>query len=759
MPGMLMPRMWLPSVIVMLTPVAVDFERDVRPIIEASCVECHAYGVAKGGFSLETRESMLANDEAVKPGDAEGSLLVELIRGDDPDWVMPVKGDRLTTIQVDTIMQWIDEGAAWPEGFAFRHAEAAPRSIKPRRPAVPDADGLPHPIDRILHAYYDEHEVEPAPLVDDAMFLRRVSLDLVGLLPPPDRVDAFVADANPDKRPTLVETLLADEVAYAEHWLTFWNDLLRNDYSGTGYIDGGRRQITTWLYGALHDNMRYDRFVASLINPTRETEGFANGIRWRGESNASQTPEMQFAQNVSQVFLGENMKCASCHDSFIDGWKLADTYGLAAITATEPLELYECDKATGETAHAAFPFPEIGDVDATADREVRLEQLAGLMTSPDNGRLTRTIVNRLWARLCGRGLVEPVDVMSGAPWSRDLLDFLAADLADHDYDIRHTLELIATSRAYQRHSVAVDPNAPPDTFLFRGPTPKRLTAEQLVDAAWMLTGGGPKTPRAAVPGPDPTARWIWNDPGAGAGRPAGETVTFRRLFELTELPTDPAVAITCDNEYTLNVNGDEIARDGDWPSVEVIDIGPALRIGANEIVIVGRNHGSSDNPAGLFVESSFVRTDGSWECRPDETSGWIAASVLDNQRFLGNRARQAIAAALARRDSGFVRASLVNADALMRTLGRPNREQVVTGRPDQLTTLQALVLTNGPTVTGMVTRGVERLGDMNGDLVDHVFLQLLTRRPTASERQLAAEMPVDDFLWAMLMHPEFQLIE
>src|SRR5262249_33624855 len=154
----------------------------------------------------------------------------------------------------------------------------------------------------------------PAPL-DDVAFLRRVYLDVIGLLPTPAEVETFRADTGPDRRARLVRRLLSERRAYAEHWLTFWNDLLRNDYAGTGYIDGGRKQISAWLYKSLLDNKPYDRFARELISPTPESEGFINGIKWRGRINASQVPALQFSQNVSQVFFGVNMKCASCHDS------------------------------------------------------------------------------------------------------------------------------------------------------------------------------------------------------------------------------------------------------------------------------------------------------------------------------------------------------------------------------------------------------------------------------------------------------------
>ena len=153
--------------------------------------------------------------------------------------------------------------------------------------------------------------------------------------------------------------LLADDVDYAEHWLTFWNDLLRNDYTGTGFITGGRKQITKWLYEALVTNKPYDQFARELIAPpTPESDGFIEGIRWRGEVSAGQTVEIQFAQSVGQSFLGINLKCASCHDSFIDRWKLDEAYGLAAIycdaAAGDP-SLRQADRPDGRRRRGCFP--------------------------------------------------------------------------------------------------------------------------------------------------------------------------------------------------------------------------------------------------------------------------------------------------------------------------------------------------------------------------------------------------------------------
>ena len=309
----------------------VDFHREILPILANRCVTCHASGRAEGGFSLETRAALLKESDsgqAVVVGDSAGSLLIELVAGLDPSWVMPQQGKRLSSEEVGLLRAWIDQGAVWDGDVTLR--KLTMQSWKPRAVQLPDASlaGSEHPIDRLLASYFAKQEGFAKqgggglPLVDDRTFARRVYYDLIGLPPTPEQLASFEKDPRSDKRARLVRTLLDDRAGYADHWLSFWNDLLRNDYSGTGYIDGGRKQITTWLYDSLWTNKPLDQFVRELVEPAPGAEGFVKGIVWRGAVNASQRPPIQAAQNISQVFLGVNLKCASCHDSFISQWKL-----------------------------------------------------------------------------------------------------------------------------------------------------------------------------------------------------------------------------------------------------------------------------------------------------------------------------------------------------------------------------------------------------------------------------------------------------
>jgi cytochrome c553 len=606
-----------------------DFAHDVVPLLKAKCAKCHTNGTYKNGLSLDTRADLLKAKVAV-PGKSAESEIIKRVMHTDPEMRMPPTGDPLSKKEIAVLAKWIDDGLPWDVGFSFKPTTyVAP--LKPRKVVLPAAKpGLDHPIDRILDRYFTANTVTPPEPLDDAAFARRVYFDLVGLPPAAGELEAFLADMDTGKRAKLVRKLLAENRAYADHWLAFWNDMLRNEYRGTGYIDGGRKQITAWLYKSLLDNKPYDTFARELISPSPDSEGFAKGIKWRGEVNASQIVELQFSQNVSQVFFGANLKCASCHDSFIDSWKLSDAYGLAAVIADKPLAVHRCDKPTGQTAGPQFLFPELGTIDASAPKAKRLEQLAALVTHPDNGRFTRTIVNRVWDRLMGRGIVHPVDVMGNKPWSGDLLDYLAVYFAENGHDLKKLMEHIATSRAYQSKAVPLSTEIG-EGYVFRGPELKRLSAEQFIDAVWMLTDTAPA--KAAAP---------------------------------AKIPPFPTTT-------------------------------------------------------------------------PKE--------------------RQ------------FVRATLVDCDPLMRSLGRPNREQVVTVRPEVLTTLQALDLANGQILTTTLERGAANILKANpnatpDELAEWVFVRALSRKPTDGERgaarELIGEKPatsgVADLLWAVVMLPEFQLV-
>ncbi len=518
----------------------VDYTRDVHPILSTRCFVCHSGDKRSGGLSLGAYEDVLQGGRsgaAIVPGDAKNSLLMLRVTGENAPR-MPMGGTPLAPQEIAILRTWIDEGAR-------RNPEAAPakgRWMPPlslTTPEVPAASwqGWDSPADRFLAAYMKAQNVKPAPLVSDAVFARRAYLDLWGLIPSPEQLDAFLSDKSADKRQTLVRRLLADKDNYSENWVSYWNDLLRND-EGVNYA-GERKSITPWLLASLRDNLPYDQFVSKLLNPTAKSdpEGFLVGVNWRGDISASQSRPLQAAQNSAQVFLGINLKCNSCHDSFISRWKLRDAYGLAAyFTPDEKLELFRCDKATGDYATASFLYPQLNEKLTDTSEAGRHALAAKMFIEPQNGRTPRTLVNRIWARLIGHGIVEPVDDMDAEPWDPALLDWLASDFVANHYDVKHLIETIMVSRAYQLPAVPRDSKEIKD-YVFTGPEVRRLSAEEFSDSLRSITGEWrARASRGAL-----TATWsrdwriVASPLSVALGRPIRDQVYTERNTDATTL--------------------------------------------------------------------------------------------------------------------------------------------------------------------------------------------------------------------------------
>lgn len=814
-----------PLLAILLTATALaespdDFAHRIVPILKKHCVECHGDTEAKGGFSINNRDAFLDQGYVVA-NDPQASYLLDLLVSTDPEIQMPPPAKpRLTASEVGEIRKWIENGVPWEDGFTFAVNVYEPPLFPQRVNLPPAKEGREHPVDRILDQYLAEHQLPTPKPIDDATFFRRVSLDLIGLLPTPEELQQFVDNPNPVKRQQLVHDLLDRDIDYADHWMTFWNDLLRNDYTGTGFITGGRTQISRWLYDALLWNKPYDQFTRELIAPpTPDSRGFIDGIKWRGEVSAGQTVEIQFSQSIAQSFLGINMKCASCHDSFIDRWKLEEAYGLAAIYATRELMMHRCDKPTGETATPAWLFPELGQIDPKAPQPERLKQLAALMTDPQNGRFSRTIVNRLWAQMMGRGIVHPLDAMQSEPWNADLLDYLATYLSDHEYNLKAVLKHIVTSEAYQSRVEVLSQDSLDSQYFYRGPRAKRMTAEQFIDSVWQITGAAPQkidAPvfRAKVSMEEAAqaklqGKWIWRSPAIDsppdAGKAtaptnlpapppaAGETVLIRKKLELEAEVTYGGAAVTCDNEFILFINGKEVDRGANWQQVRSIPLQHVLKKGHNEIVALVTNAGSGPNPAGFYFESRLqlmndqdleIVSDASWEWNanlPNPRSGrlgkttndWKPVQIVDELVVWKEQTELQIISivnASAFGQTPMVRSSLINNDFLMRSLGRPLREQIVSSRPSELTTLEAIDLTNGETLANAIQIGAENLSrrewSSQSEFVNYLYRFALGRLPTTQEMTVIDHVldaplkptQVEDLLWSIMMMPEFLLI-
>lgn len=204
----------------------VQFSRDIKPIIDASCVKCHARGRSMGGLNMETRDALLKGGKsgpAIVPGDSKKSLVIELVSSEDPDRLMPRRGKKLSNQEINQLRSWIDQGALWDNSISF--SKPPPRNLIPRRPEVPPGKPDHNPVDRFISQYLRRDDI--GSVVSDSLYARRVFLDVIGLLPTENELNEFINDRRLDKRILLVDKLLNDNQRYAAHWLTFWNDHLQ----------------------------------------------------------------------------------------------------------------------------------------------------------------------------------------------------------------------------------------------------------------------------------------------------------------------------------------------------------------------------------------------------------------------------------------------------------------------------------------------------------------------------------------------------
>lgn len=766
-----------------------ELNLEVRAIFAHNCYQCHSENKQKGDLALDNKRGVFKggkSGEVIAAGNPEESEIYRrIILSPNHDEVMPKKGKVLKDNEIALIKLWIENGAHWSDR-ALKVFPEAPLALT--KPKLPEAIDEKHPVDKLIGAYFKLHDIKWPEVVEDKVFIRRAYLDIVGLLPEPEKTNLFVNDQHPNKRAMLIDALLSDHHNYTQHWLSFWNDLLRNDYSGTGFITGGRKQITSWLYNSLLQNKSYDLMIKELVNPEEESEGFIKGIQWRGVVNASQRTEMQAAQNIGQSLLGVNVKCASCHNSFISNLTLDQAYGFASIFADSILELNRCDMPTGKMAKVDFLYPELGSVEAETIKE-RLQLLSEVMVKPENGRLYRTITNRIWKRLMGRGIIEPMDEMDNVPWDATMLDWLAADFIDAGYDLKHLMKTVMTSKAYQLPATAYQnvEDIKSAQYIFKGPVIRRMSAEQFCDAVSQVIA--PVYYAAAY---DPTSdglssKRIWHkevkydrnvlpDPGKRY---------FRYAFTLPAKEIQTAtVLISVDHTYTFYLNGKSISHGADWKKVDKLDVREFLIPGENIIAVEGVNEGKIANPAGILFAMK-VRNEDGHDTLIQAGSNWKSTKAFPGDDWTSKEFNDATWGKVRNYGSShwdkllnfnfeddkhqFARASLVRQHPFMKALGRPSRENVATSRDDQATLLQALELTNGQYFNNVLTEGAEKwLNDYNSGekIADMLYLKSFGRIPTKQEKKIILSAlgtkpttaDVQDLFWATLLLPEFQFI-
>ena len=337
----------------------VDFVRDVRPIFEKHCYECHGAKKQKSSLRLDVKSEALKGGEAyspnIIPGKAQESPLIHFVTGEDKEMLMPPEGEKLSSAEVAILTQWIDEGAVWPDGvdavtLTDRREHWSFKPVTNQAPPTPvDTKWARSDLDRFILARLEKEGLRPAPEADRVTWLRRVSLDLTGLPPTPKRVAEFVEDTRADAYERAVEELL-ESPRYGERWAQHWLDVVR--YADTHGFEVNTERPNAWPYRdyviqAFNRDTPYDQFIREQIIGDTLNQDAATGflvtasVLLPGQIGADE-PSKRLARqdsldeivvNVGQSFLGLSVGCARCHDHKFDPISQRDYYSMQAFVA------------------------------------------------------------------------------------------------------------------------------------------------------------------------------------------------------------------------------------------------------------------------------------------------------------------------------------------------------------------------------------------------------------------------------------------
>ncbi len=390
----------------------------------------------------------------------------------DPTGVVTVRGRGLTPVMV----RYLGEVAAVRAG--------APFADQPLKASLPAASG---PVDAAVFPELARLRLPLSPLSEDDEFLRRVYLDLLGVLPTPEEVRAFLADTDQAKRTALIDRLLT-RPEFTDYWTLHWAELLRIDSKRLG--PGAAQAYHSWLRSQVARNTPLHEMARSLLTASGDAAVVGPVNFYRSASDPRDLSEV-----ASRTLLGVRVECARCHNHPFDRWTQNDYYGFAALFARVRFEGTRLvDAAQGELEHpksglTVAPKPLGVSVTTATTLQDRRAVLAGWLLADGNRLLARNLANRIWKKLMGRGLVEPVDDLraSNPPSNPALLHALTEELAAGGYDLRKLVRTIVSSRTYQSTSRSVPGNKPDDRFSSHSLV-RPLPAQVLADAISQATG-------------------------------------------------------------------------------------------------------------------------------------------------------------------------------------------------------------------------------------------------------------------------------
>ncbi len=358
-------------------------------------------------------------------------------------------------------------------------------------------------IDEAVFSKLTTLGIPPSPLSDDATFLRRVRIDLTGVLPTEQEVVEFLADSDPNKRDKLVDRLV-DSTEYADYFANKWNMVLRNKYQRNDDLSN-TYAFHRWIWSSLYENKPYDQFVREIVTASGDAE-LSPPVTWYREVDESN----EQVEDTAQLFLGLRIQCARCHHHPFERWSQDDYYGFTAFFSRLSKKNLASSSQTNRRDYRIFHNiglarsrnPRSGEdlapqglggepLEIAAEDDPRVA-LADWMSDPQNPFFAKALVNRYWKHFFGRGIVEAEDDMreTNPPTNPELLDGLAKRFIESGFDLKDLVRTITQSSTYQLSAL---PNAynVRDKQNFSRYYPKRLTAEVLYDAFHTVTGTTP----------------------------------------------------------------------------------------------------------------------------------------------------------------------------------------------------------------------------------------------------------------------------
>ena len=554
----------------------IDFNHDIRPILNSKCISCHGGVKESGGLSFILREYALKKVKsgkfAIIPGKANLSEMMARIKSHDPEYRMPMNENPLTKQEIKTLEKWINQGAEWQNHWAFE--KPMPQEL----PEVKEKDWIENPIDQFILARLEKENLQASEEADKITLIRRLSLDLIGLPPTLQEIEYFVNDTSPNTYVNLVDRLLASK-HYGEHWAAMWMDLARYADS-KGYEKDGHREMwkfRDWLIDAFNQNIGFDEFTVQLLAgdllPEPTSENLIATAFHRNTMNNDEggtiDEEYRMAAVIDrvnttwEVWQGTTFSCVQCHSHPYDPFQHKEYYQfLSFFNNTEDADLpseiphmevftkeqerfivqleaklknhqsdpskikelkyvtYQIDSVKGSNLPIMTELKEenkrethvflrgnrldLGDLvqsdvpdlfpDLPEGVPANRLGMAKWIVDQNNPLTSRVMVNRFWARLFGKGIVETEEdfgSQGSPPTHPELLDWLALQFQKNlNWDMKALLKLIVTSATYKQSSLVSKEllEKDPANYLLARGARVRLTAEQVRDQTLHVSG-------------------------------------------------------------------------------------------------------------------------------------------------------------------------------------------------------------------------------------------------------------------------------